>query len=31
MAGGRYHFTDKIALTMRAGYPAFSIGVSFFL
>jgi hypothetical protein len=24
-------FTDKISLTMRAGYPAFSVGVSFFL
>jgi hypothetical protein len=30
-AGGRFHFTDKIALTMRVGYPSFSIGVSFFL
>lgn len=29
--GGRYHFTDKIALTMRLGYPAFAVGVSFFL
>lgn len=29
--GGRYHFTDKIALTMRVGYPAVSVGVSFFL
>jgi hypothetical protein len=28
-AGGRYHFNDKIALTMRLGYPAFSIGASF--
>jgi hypothetical protein len=30
-AGGRYHFTDKIALTMRIGYPVLSVGVSFFL
>lgn len=29
MAGGRYHFNDKVALTMRIGYPAFSIGASF--
>lgn len=29
--GGRYHFTDKIALTMRIGYPDFSVGASFFL
>lgn len=28
-AGGRYHFTDRVALTMRLGYPAFSVGVSF--
>jgi hypothetical protein len=28
-AGGRYHFTEKIALTMRVGYPALSVGVSF--
>jgi hypothetical protein len=31
MVGGRYHFNDRISLTMRIGYPAFSIGVSFFL
>jgi hypothetical protein len=31
MVGGRYHFTDKIALTMRIGYPAISVGASFFL
>jgi len=31
MAGGRFHFTDRIALTLRAGYPALSVGVSFFL
>jgi hypothetical protein len=30
-AGGRYHFTDTIALTMRVGYPTFSLGVSFLL
>jgi hypothetical protein len=30
MAGGRYHFSDKVALTMRIGYPAISIGASFF-
>jgi hypothetical protein len=29
--GGRYHFSDKITLTMRIGYPAFSVGCSFFL
>ena len=28
-AGGRYHFTDSLALTMRIGYPTFSLGVSF--
>jgi hypothetical protein len=30
-AGGRYHFNDAIALTMRLGYPNFAIGASFFL
>jgi hypothetical protein len=30
-AGGRYHFTDRITLTMRIGYPTFSLGVSFLL
>lgn len=29
--GGRYHFNDKVSLTMRLGYPSFSIGASFFL
>ncbi len=29
--GGRYHFSDKIALTLRVGYPAVSVGASFFL
>lgn len=28
--GGRFHFNDKVALTFRLGYPAFSAGVSFF-
>jgi hypothetical protein len=28
--GARYYFTDKVTLTMRLGYPTFSIGVSFF-
>ena len=27
--GGRYHFNEHTALTMRLGYPDFSIGVSF--
>ncbi len=26
--GGRFHFTDRLTLTMRVGYPTFSIGVS---
>lgn len=29
--GGRYHFNERISLTMRVGYPAFTIGASFFL
>jgi hypothetical protein len=29
--GGRYHFTPRIALTMRLGYPDLSVGVSFLL
>ena len=29
--GGRYHFTDRIALTLRAGRPTLSVGVSFLL
>ncbi len=29
--GGRYHFNDKVALTMRVGYPFISVGVSFFV
>lgn len=28
-AGGRFHFNDTVALTMRIGYPTFSLGVSF--
>ena len=27
--GGRWHFSDQMALTMRLGYPTFSVGVSF--
>ncbi|MFS8071170.1 MAG: hypothetical protein ACMG6S_32785 [Byssovorax sp.] len=30
-AGARYHFDDKVALTMRLGYPFVSVGVSFFV
>ena len=29
--GGRWHFADKAALTLRFGYPTFSLGVSFLL
>jgi len=29
--GGRYHFTDKVALTFRIGQPFVSVGVSFFV
>lgn len=28
--GGRYHFSDAVALTLRVGYPTFSVGASFF-
>jgi hypothetical protein len=28
--GGRFHFNENIALTMRIGYPTMSVGVSFF-
>jgi len=28
-AGGRFHFSDAVALTLRVGYPTFSLGVSF--
>ena len=27
--GGRYHISDKVTLTLRLGYPAFSFGGSF--
>ena len=27
--GGRYHFSEKVSLTMRIGYPSLSVGVSF--
>ncbi len=30
-AGGRFHFSDSVALTLRVGYPDFSVGVSFLL
>ena len=30
-AGGRWHFSPGAALTMRLGYPTFSVGVSFLL
>jgi hypothetical protein len=30
-AGGRLHFTESIALTLRAGYPDIAVGVSFLL
>ncbi len=30
-AGGRWHFSDFATLTMRVGYPVFSVGVSFLL
>lgn len=29
--GGRFHFSDAVTLTMRVGYPTWSLGVSFFL
>jgi len=28
-AGGRFHFNDSVALTLRLGYPSLSLGVSF--
>ena len=31
MVGGRYHFNDDIALTLRAGLPFVTFGVSFFV
>lgn len=30
-AGGRYHFSDSVSLTLRAGYPNVAVGVSFFM
>jgi hypothetical protein len=30
-AGGRWHFSDRVTLTMRVGRPAFSLGFSFLL
>jgi hypothetical protein len=30
-AGARFHIVDRIALTLRVGYPDLSVGVSFFL
>lgn len=29
-AGARYHFSEKVALTMRVGYPSLAVGVSLF-
>jgi hypothetical protein len=30
-AGGRFHFSERVALTLRVGYPTFSLGISFLL
>jgi hypothetical protein len=30
-AGGRFHFTDRVTLTLRVGHPTASVGVSFLL
>jgi hypothetical protein len=30
-AGGRYHFSRNVTLTMRIGYPVVAVGVSFLL
>lgn len=30
-AGGRFHFSERITLTMRIGHPTASVGVSFLL
>ncbi len=30
-AGGRLHFTEAIALTLRVGYPDLAVGISFLL
>ena len=29
--GGRYHFNERVSLTLRIGYPAISVGASFLL
>ncbi len=29
--GARFHFSDQLALTLRVGYPAISVGLSFVL
>ena len=29
--GGRWHFSEAVTLTMRVGYPSFSVGASFLL
>ena len=29
--GGRYHFSDTVTLTLRVGYPTFSLGLSVLL
>ena len=29
--GGRFHFTENVALTLRAGYPDVAVGISFLL
>ena len=29
--GGRYHFNDSVALTMRVGFPFVTVGASFFV
>jgi hypothetical protein len=31
MVGGRYHFNDNVALTLRLGVPFVTFGVSFFV
>jgi hypothetical protein len=30
-AGGRFHFSEKVALTLRVSFPTLSLGVSFLL
>jgi hypothetical protein len=30
-AGGRWHFAERVTLTLRLGYPTFSLGASFLL